>query len=36
MLALKRFDNSVSLDKIKEEIGVSRWFMYKLRTKAVL
>jgi hypothetical protein len=35
MLALKRFDDSVSLDKIKEETGVSRSSVYKLRTKAV-
>jgi hypothetical protein len=36
MLALKRFDDSVSLDKIKEETGISRSSVYKLRTKAVL
>jgi hypothetical protein len=36
MLALKQFDNSVLLDKIKEEIGVLCLSIYKLRTKAVL
>jgi hypothetical protein len=36
MLALKRFDDSVSLNKIKEETGISRLSIYKLRTKAVL
>jgi hypothetical protein len=36
MLALKQFDDSVLLNKIKEEIGVSHLSIYKLRTKAVL
>jgi hypothetical protein len=36
MLALKRFNNSISLNKIKEETGISRLSIYKLRTKAVL
>jgi hypothetical protein len=35
ILALKQFDNNVSLDKIKEETGVLCLFVYKLRTKAV-
>jgi hypothetical protein len=36
ILALKRFNNSVSLNKIKEETSVLRLSIYKLRTKAML
>jgi hypothetical protein len=32
MLALKRFDDSVSLDKIKEETGVSRSSVLRIRS----
>jgi hypothetical protein len=35
MLALKRYDDSVLIQQIIEETGVSRLSVYKLRAKAI-
>src|SRR6266487_1493443 len=35
MLALKRYDNSVLIQRITEETGISRLSVYKLRAKAI-
>jgi len=36
MLALKRYDDSILMQQITEETGVSRSSVYKLRAKAIL
>lgn len=35
MLALTRFEDKVNLEAIREEIGVTKFFIYKLRSKAI-